>query len=69
MPIGPGKYDDACTAARVATAAEAVVLIVVDGCHGHGFSVQSVGMDRTASLPRLLRTIADEIEASFEPPA
>jgi len=63
MPAGPGKYDDACTAAREATGAEACVLIVISGMRGSGFSVQALG-DMTAKLPELLRDVADEIEAA-----
>ena len=66
MPAGPGKYDDACTEARLVTAARAVVLIVIDGEEGSGFSVQSaLGADLTAQLPALLRQVADEIEAAL----
>jgi len=63
MPVGPGKYDDACTAVRVATEAHAIVLIVIDGNQGSGFSVQASG-DAAAHLPGLLRSLADQIEAS-----
>ena len=35
--IGPGKYDDACTAARVMTSAEVAILIVLGGDKGSGF--------------------------------
>lgn len=67
MPRGPGKYDEVCTAARLATLADAVVLIVIDGDKGSGFSVQSVttrSVAITARLPALLRSVADKIEAS-----
>jgi len=37
--IGEGKYDDACTQARLATGGETVILIVVNGNKGHGLSV------------------------------
>jgi hypothetical protein len=61
MGIGPGKYDDACTAAREATGGEAVVLIVLNGKHGAGFSVQSVSRDISAALPDLLEHTAQLI--------
>lgn len=32
--IGAGKYDDACTVARLATKSEGVILIVYGGEHG-----------------------------------
>ena len=64
MPQGPGKYDDICTEARVAASAEAVVLIVLGGEKGSGFSVQAIEGDITRRLPALLRSVADEIERS-----
>jgi hypothetical protein len=62
MAEGPGKYDDICTAAREAAGARAVVLIVLQGDLGSGFSVQAVGEDLRAHLPELLRHVADGIE-------
>lgn len=66
MPMGPGKYDEACTEARNATGGQAVALIVVWGDHGSGFSVQVAEGVNAAEialrLPSLLRTMADEIE-------
>jgi hypothetical protein len=38
--IGPGKYDDACTAARVAANAEVAIVMILNGDKGSGFSVQ-----------------------------
>ena len=63
MPLEPGKYDDACTAVRVATDAHGIVLIIVDGNQGHGISVQASG-EVMAILPQMLRAFADEIERS-----
>jgi hypothetical protein len=60
---GPGRYDAECTAARTSADARAVLLIVVGGNRGHGFSVQCVDGDIEATLPRLLRDVADDIEA------
>lgn len=63
MPLGPGKYDAAATAAREATAARGVILIIIDGNKGSGFSVQAeFGVH--AKLPQLLRHLADEIEGN-----
>jgi hypothetical protein len=62
MSHGPGKYDEAATLARNMTHARAVVLIVLGGTAGSGFSVQALGEDITASLPALLRTVAYQIE-------
>lgn len=41
MPLGPGKYDDMCTMVREATGAQAVVVVIVGGSRGDGFSVQA----------------------------
>ena len=64
MPAGPGKYDDLATIVREQAAAEGVIVIVVNGAAGNGFSVQARTPDIAALLPRLLRLVADEIERS-----
>jgi hypothetical protein len=64
MAHGPGKYDDACTAVRVATQAHGVALIIIGGHSGSGFSVQGPAEIQLA-LPLLLRTMADQIEADM----
>lgn len=61
MSHGPGKYDDACTKARLATGAEGVVLIVSHGQFGDGFAVQ-VSPSFLRQLPAVLRFMADQIE-------
>ena len=58
---GPGKYDLITTAVRLETEAEAVVLVILDGMLGHGFSVQT-RPGRRADLAKILRTVAEEIE-------
>jgi hypothetical protein len=71
MAAGPGKYDALATTVREAARARAVVLIVVDGEHGSGFSVQmreAVALAPAViccplALPAMLRRIADAIEA------
>jgi hypothetical protein len=65
MALGPGKYDEIATIAREAAGALAVILIVLDGTHGSGFSVQAVGEDISTHLPALLRTVADGIEGDM----
>lgn len=60
---GPGKYDEACTDARMATRAVATILIVVEGEHGNGYSVQTLEPDLIPVLPTLLRQIANDIAA------
>jgi hypothetical protein len=66
MALGPGKYDEIATGAREAAGAQAVILIVLGGVHGSGFSVQAVGEDISTRLPALLRTIADGIESDLK---
>lgn len=61
MPAGPGKYDDLATIVREQTAAAGVVVVVIEGAAGSGFSVQGPA-ELTARLPELLRFMADEIE-------
>ncbi len=42
MTVGPGKYDDLCTYVREQANAEAVILIVLGGNKGSGFSCQAI---------------------------
>jgi hypothetical protein len=63
--MGPGKYDGVCSLAREATEGKAVVLIVLDGNRGSGFSVQAESLGITSSLSALLRVTADVIERSL----
>ncbi len=62
-PVGPGKYDAIATIAREAAQAKGVLLIVIGGYRGSGFSVQAP-IDVIAGVPKLLREVADQIEAS-----
>lgn len=63
MPAGPGKYDDACTAARLMTGG-GVVLIVAGGEKGDGFAAQlQPGMGEV--LPLALRQVATQIDESI----
>ncbi len=66
MAQGPGKYDDLTTYVREKSGAEAVVVIVLGGKKGHGFSVQACGQGAAAeihaTLSARLRAIADEID-------
>ena len=63
MPLGPGKYDDVCTEIREKTKAEGVIVLVIGGERGSGFSCQA-DIFNTAMLPATLRSIADQIEQS-----
>jgi len=61
MARGPGKYDNLATLVRTRAKAEGVIVIVIGGSKGGGFSVQATG-EVTAKLPELLRIMADDIE-------
>lgn len=66
MPEGPGKYDDVCTLARDLTNAEGVLLCVLGGSQGNGFSaqIQSPRQDEVLrAFAAALRAIADEMDA------
>ena len=60
MTHGPGKYDDLATHVRQEAGARGVVVIVIDGNKGAGFSVQGEA-DVIVRLPSLLRRLADDI--------
>ena len=59
---GPGKYDDICTIVREKTQASSVVVIILDGNEGNGFSAQSESPYFEKILPKILRSMADELE-------
>lgn len=65
MTMGPGKYDDLATYVRDMAKACGVIVIVLDGEKGSGFSCQTDA--RTLiGLPAMLRDVADEIEKDLE---
>lgn len=60
---GPGKYDEVCTIARELTQAHGVVLIILSGNRGTGFSGQfSDACVAQVDIPRWLREMAEQIE-------
>jgi hypothetical protein len=63
--IGPGKYDELCTAAREEAKAVAVVLIVINGEHGNGFSCQTHDLTLLAKIPDVLESVAAGIRADW----
>ena len=63
--FGPGKYDELCTAAREETKAVAVVLIVINGEHGNGFSCQTHDLTLLAKIPDILESVAAGIRADW----
>jgi hypothetical protein len=62
MALGPGKYDAFVTHIREQTNAEGVMLLVVGGDKGSGYSVQAT-LEVTMAAPRYLRDLADRLEA------
>lgn len=64
MPVGPGKYDIYSKQVLLETHAETVIVAVVGGLKGNGFSVTSADPDAHSKLPAMLRSMADQIEAS-----
>jgi hypothetical protein len=65
MAIGPGKYDDIATYVREQAWAQGVVLIVLGGRFGSGFSVQSASPIALLQLPQMLRDLAAKIDADM----
>lgn len=63
---GPGKYDALCTYVREQTNAGTVVLIILEGDDGHGFSVQTNIVHSRTFLPDLLETVAADIRANWK---
>jgi len=64
---GPGKYDDLATLVRESSEAEAVIVIVLGGKFGNGFSVQTTRPGMAERLPDLLEKAAAAIRASTTP--
>ncbi len=59
--IGPGRYDQETREIQAQLSAGAIMLFVVDGERGTGFSV--VGpVTVLEHVPRLLRKVADDLE-------
>ena len=62
MTAGPGKYDDMATYVQEETDAHLVVIAIIDGNKGSGFSVQAVSMELLKRIPQVLRDLADSLE-------
>ena len=61
--IGGGKYELEALHARKVTDADGLVLIVMNGIKGHGFSCAFANPELAALLPAALRSVADQVEA------
>jgi hypothetical protein len=65
-----GKYDDLCEATLRAAQAQGVILIVMGGFRGSGFSVSIeqtvVAKGGVDNLPKVLREVADQIDAELK---
>jgi hypothetical protein len=65
-----GKYGPEATAVRLVTSAQLVMLLVVGGNRGDGFSVQTLARSETENASALkqaaaqLRLVADAMEAN-----
>lgn len=64
--FGPGKYDDEATMVRERTQAQAVILLVAGGNKGDGSTVQCVSLALLRQFPKILRRLADELEADAQ---
>jgi hypothetical protein len=60
--MGEGKYDDVCGRVMTDTDADGVLLIIINGVRGQGFSMKTTDRTLEQKLPALLRFVADQIE-------
>jgi len=65
MAIGPGKYDAECADVMFKLKADAVLLVVINGVIGNGYSVTTFNIDVLAQLVNMLRSLAAQIEADM----
>lgn len=68
MALGPGKYDDLCTYVReqagIGDSGGGVIVIVLGGNRGNGFSCQA-DLQTTVALPHVLEELAGHISADL----
>jgi hypothetical protein len=60
MTIGPGRYDDLCTLVRKKSRAQGVLVLILGGNKGPGFSCQADPLLMTV-IPELLESVARQI--------
>jgi hypothetical protein len=65
MPLGQGTYDDLCTYVREKSRGQGVLVAVIGGDKGSGFSVQITNPLLLFRLAKILHETADEIEKSL----
>jgi hypothetical protein len=63
--MGPGQYDDIAGVVRDYTKGKAVIVAVVEGSRGNGFSIQTTDPTILLALPQVLRHIAESIEGDL----
>lgn len=68
MTIGAGKYDDLCTIVMEKSEAEAVLVVVLSGNKGHGFSMQMLRPELVKMVPDLLEDVAKQIRSDGSAP-
>jgi len=66
---GPGKYDDVATQVRELTHAQGVLVIILNGAQGSGFSVQATSELSASVLADLLENMAAQIRADAARPS
>lgn len=65
--FGPGVYDDLCTYVREQSGADAVIVLVINGKRGSGFSAQARPLSLPPSeLAAILRKAADIMDEQPE---
>jgi hypothetical protein len=62
MSHGAGKYDALATYVRKTSGGSAVLVMVLDGHQGEGFSVQADSPKLLAMMPSMLRAVAEQLE-------
>lgn len=61
MTWGPGAYDDLATYVRETAEADGVMVLVVNGKHGHGFSCQALPSLPPTRLAAMLEAVAKQM--------
>lgn len=65
MPVGPGKYDKECEEILLRDHADVVLVIVIGGKRGDGFSLSGVNPFVIPNIAAILRHVADSIEQTL----